>query len=1586
MAEKRISVRYSASGGKEVQTEAKGIRLAIGKITQDVDRQAKSASDSAGIFEAAIEREAESFRVLRATLDPAYAAQMRYVDSVEAVQRAVFQGVATDREAAATLDLLEQRYLGVSVAAVQAASAIQQQIGASIGIDAGVGSGAAAASAAAFEEAAREAAAVDRLRASLDPAYAATRRFEESQETLARAVAIGATTQGEANRVLAQAKDRLLAAGGATDQAARRAGQSMAGARVDAANLGYQFQDIAVMLAAGQSPLMLAVQQGSQISQVLGPMGARGAVGALAGAFTNLLNPVTAITVATIALGATAFQWMTGVGEDAQTAAGALGDFNSALGDVDRYIKIAQTPLRELREEYGALAETIQTAARRMIGIKVEDALKDVSGILDPLTGDMDRVVGLMDELTKASAEIATLQAVPFADRDLEALQRAQDTFDVINSDLTNLESQLSLTAGEAERLGQGFEAMKGAQSLEEMTSAAASLLKWIDDTYDSTERLPPLLTSIYPFLEKMAAGGARVAEEADRANIELGATVDTLERATTAAAAVGLAAAELPPVLRESDAAAFSFASRWDEMSAKIAEARGEVGLLNDVLNEGKSILGGWGSAIGGWLDSWGPDGDMARSLAGMTDGVEAASTLIRSKEGFSSSAYWDVNAFRAGYGSDTVTLSDGSIRAITEGMSVTRPDAERDLQRRITTEFMPGAMRAVGQEVFAALSATQQAVLTSLTYNYGSLPDSVAAAVREGSEIGVATAIRALGTDNDGINRERRQAEAALYTGATLTGVGEVEAANAAAAQIAREQAEATREATAAEREATQARERAAKEAADQAARELGWRTDLLDAGAQQARDAEFNLSLFGKTTEEQTRMRVAYDLTAQAAANNIDLNELVAGTQETYGQYIDRVSTSAGRAAGEQERLADAQNASAESAQAAAAEMAQFVSSLTSMALGPITSNPIGNFLSSLPGFQSGAESVIGGFFEGGFGQAASALTSALGGATTGLAGLGSAIGAIAGPVGLGIGLFKGLMGTTEKLDEGLRVMLSGLNTATVETYETIKKTRFFGLSTSTSTNYDGASAEIAGPIGKAYAEVGQHILELSRFMDKGAKDFAGFSTSFELSLDGMTDEQKVQAVTEKFGEVSDKLARMAGATGKFVQDGETATETLERMVASFGAVKAAYATLFDENLKAGQSATELATKMVEAAGGLDAFGQAVQFYSENFLSVGDQADEAAQAFRKGLKAANINAMPTTKEEFTGLVDRLEDKGATAKMAALLALADEFVHWQDLESAALSERAGLERELLEVMGDTEAIRALERAQLDESNRALYDRINALKDEAAIASQRYDLETQLLQAQGNEKALRDRELAKLPEALRDLQKAVWAAQDKAEKNADAKSKEEAADAAADARAARIKDEQEGLVKRFYAAVGEYDKLRNMELRAFAGANRKLAEQVMIFEERAGLEEEYLRLTGNTEELHRRQLAALNPANRALQEMIWQIEKLNEAAKAMVETDFASLFDFQRMRALTANTATMPPLPTLPTTGILPDPAAERRQREQEVADRRAQRLVDLAERNEQLNLSIENNINTLATLARKNDKIGAPPVRDVA
>lgn len=140
---------------------------------------------------------------------------------------------------------------------------------------------------------------------------------------------------------------------------------------------------------------------------------------------------------------------------------------------------------------------------------------------------------------------------------------------------------------------------------------------------------------------------------------------------------------------------------------------------------------------------------------------GTDDAASMVRGAEGFRPSAYWDVNHWRTGYGSDTVTRADGTVEPVTAFTTVTQADAERDLQRRVQLT-QNGIQQQVGPQAWSALSPNARASLTSVGYNYGHLPASVASAVRTGDPGEIAEAIANLRTDNGGVNANRRLQEA--------------------------------------------------------------------------------------------------------------------------------------------------------------------------------------------------------------------------------------------------------------------------------------------------------------------------------------------------------------------------------------------------------------------------------------------------------------------------------------------------------------------------------------------------------------------------------------------------------------------------------------------------------------------------------------------------------------------------------------------------------------------------------------------------------------------------------------------------------
>lgn len=187
--------------------------------------------------------------------------------------------------------------------------------------------------------------------------------------------------------------------------------------------------------------------------------------------------------------------------------------------------------------------------------------------------------------------------------------------------------------------------------------------------------------------------------------------------------------------------------------------------------------------------MDAWRKDSVRTQQIAFVQKSPELAAdftgaikesgtaSLIKEKEGFRNRAYDDGKTdkngkrvgpavYRAGYGSDTYTTADGKVHKVTKDTVVTRADAERDLERRIG-EFQKQVVKDIGNEAFTNLDDPTQSVITSIAYNYGNVPRRLRASLQSGNKAHIANAILTLRGDNGGINRKRRESEAAIVRG---------------------------------------------------------------------------------------------------------------------------------------------------------------------------------------------------------------------------------------------------------------------------------------------------------------------------------------------------------------------------------------------------------------------------------------------------------------------------------------------------------------------------------------------------------------------------------------------------------------------------------------------------------------------------------------------------------------------------------------------------------------------------------------------------------------------------------------------------
>ncbi len=175
-------------------------------------------------------------------------------------------------------------------------------------------------------------------------------------------------------------------AGAANLQTVVRVGAAHNVAAGQVGNLTAQFNDIGMMMMAGQNPLQLAIQQGTQISQVIGPMGAAGAATALKSAFLGMLSPVSLLTLGTIALGASLVQWLTAAGDEAR-------GLDEVLGDLDKSIKALRDGTRRtldgMRADFGAVTPEILEMERAFQELRIREVLLDAAEASQALSESM---------------------------------------------------------------------------------------------------------------------------------------------------------------------------------------------------------------------------------------------------------------------------------------------------------------------------------------------------------------------------------------------------------------------------------------------------------------------------------------------------------------------------------------------------------------------------------------------------------------------------------------------------------------------------------------------------------------------------------------------------------------------------------------------------------------------------------------------------------------------------------------------------------------------------------------------------------------------------------------------------------------------------------------------------------------------------------------------------------------------------------------------------------------------------------------------------------------------------------------------
>lgn len=273
---------------------------------------------------------------------------------------------------------------------------------------------------------------------------------------------LGDKAAGAAGQIDALARSKIKAA-----QASAAMEKSNRSAQASLGNLVANFNDIGVMMAAGQNPLQLAIQQGTQITQVIGPMGAAGAARALGGAFLTMLSPINLVTLGVIGFGAAAIQWLSGSSEEVVTLEKRITDLQSAIDALDKANKRASMSATEMRKEFGAATPEMRQALIDLANIAKVDAFEKLRASAGAMREEvLGRSFWSADDRSTESVAQDFLGLSNFYQQNRDAAAVFAGNLNVLRStadESIRLRAALDLKAQMESTLG-GYDRMNGAQ------------------------------------------------------------------------------------------------------------------------------------------------------------------------------------------------------------------------------------------------------------------------------------------------------------------------------------------------------------------------------------------------------------------------------------------------------------------------------------------------------------------------------------------------------------------------------------------------------------------------------------------------------------------------------------------------------------------------------------------------------------------------------------------------------------------------------------------------------------------------------------------------------------------------------------------------------------------------------------------------------------------------------------------------------------------------------------------------------------------------------------------------------------------
>ena len=274
-----------------------------------------------------------------------------------------------------------------------------------------------------------------------------------------------------------------------------------------AGGIAAQFNDIGVTAAAGMNPLLIALQQGTQLTQGFAGQSSRQVLSGLGAAFASVVSPVSLVTIGLVAGAAALIQWGTNALTAETNTEGvdkALKRLLESLDAYQQYATTAATSTADLSEKFGIFAAEVKGFSEYMAQVALGQSFDELKTVVETLNGPLEQVRQGFANVAMAKDQLARIPV-----EDANGLMMAQEALGIYQDSLDAAAAKLGLSAEQALRLSTAIGDVGKANGVADIAAAASNALAVMQELVPAGQELPAPLREAAVALEAMASKAA---------------------------------------------------------------------------------------------------------------------------------------------------------------------------------------------------------------------------------------------------------------------------------------------------------------------------------------------------------------------------------------------------------------------------------------------------------------------------------------------------------------------------------------------------------------------------------------------------------------------------------------------------------------------------------------------------------------------------------------------------------------------------------------------------------------------------------------------------------------------------------------------------------------------------------------------------------------------------------------------------------------------------------------------------------------------------------------------------------------------